>query len=132
MLDFGLAGRQLAPLPLGSLLCLPRRHRHTCRVRVGVVSGLELPLERVNKAPEGLDGLMQVAAAGALSLDKFKGCAEEPSPQGVEALDRLCKSDMDLDLHATSHRKGIYAPPPFKKKGVCARPGPVIAGGMGG
>jgi len=88
VLDFGLAGRQLAPLPLGSLLCLPRRHRHICRVRVGVVSCLELPLERVDKAPEGLDGLMQVAAAGALSLDQLKGCAEEA--EGVEALDRLC------------------------------------------
>ena len=87
MLDLGLASRQLAPLPLGSFLCLPRRHRHICRVRVGVVSGLQLPLERVDKAPEGLDGLVQMAAAGALSLDQFKGCAQET--EGVEALDRL-------------------------------------------
>jgi hypothetical protein len=30
---------------------------------------------------------VQVAAAGALSLDERKGCSEEP--EGVEALDRL-------------------------------------------
>jgi hypothetical protein len=34
-----------------------------------------------------------VAAAGALSLDELKGCAEEP--EGVEALDRLCSRPLN-------------------------------------
>ena len=62
--------------------------------------------------------------------DRVYRRSEQRDPSGYLKDKGIGKFDMDLDLHATSHRNGIYAHPPFKKEG--SRPGLVIAGGMGG
>ena len=79
-LNLGLNLGQLPPQPHGSRLGLPRSLGHLGSMRGGEASRPALHSQHVDKAaraPERVDRLVQIRAAGALFLDEPEGRAEE-------------------------------------------------------